>query len=65
MDGPLTVAVLPFSTKETGVLRSHMESLLVAEITFVHVVLAFYEKLQALIKKNFSFFSSQVHIYSE
>lgn len=53
MDGPLTVAVSPFSTKEAQVLRSDIESMLVAEIALVHAVLAFYEKLQALIKKKF------------
>lgn len=62
MDGLLAVAVSPLSTKETEILRSHMESLLVAEITLLHSVLAFCEKLQVLIKKNLFFSSSKVHM---
>lgn len=65
MDGPLAVAVSLLNTKETEILRSHLESLLVAEITLLHSDLAFCEKLQALIKKNifiYFFSSSQLHM---
>lgn len=65
MDGPLAVAASPFSTTETEVLQSYVESQLAAEIALLHAGLAFYEKLQALIKKNLFFFCSHVHMYSE